>query len=240
MQKRLLYEFPDAVDLPSGYDKVLRFIILQHQPHGLEREAEPRESCTQLPLGNYHVTNAHHRTGTGLTGKLRHTKTLRSLSEHMLIPKVFRRLPTQGQRGKAFTEEKRSETEQSNYLIIWEAGWAAGESGKPGELLVKFHFLGFWCSDSGYQGLTASLFRCFNLCSQTVTTNLVHYPNHGSRGSQTLKCGRIIWGPLGTAQVHKLGSCCSTSVCSSPGETHAAGPWTTAHRYEMLKSVCTK
>lgn len=28
VQKRLLYEFPDAVDLPRGYDKVLGFIIL--------------------------------------------------------------------------------------------------------------------------------------------------------------------------------------------------------------------
>lgn len=106
VQKRLLYEFPDAVDLPRGYDKVLGFIILQHQPHGLEREAEPRESWTQRPLGKYHVTDAHHRTGPVLTGKPRHATTLRSSSECTLIPKVFRRLPTQGQGGKAFTEEK--------------------------------------------------------------------------------------------------------------------------------------
>jgi len=36
--KRLLHKFTDAMDLPSGDDKVLGLIRLQHQPHGLRKD----------------------------------------------------------------------------------------------------------------------------------------------------------------------------------------------------------
>ena len=36
--KWLLHKFTDTMDLPSGYDKVLGLIRLQHQPHGLWKD----------------------------------------------------------------------------------------------------------------------------------------------------------------------------------------------------------
>lgn len=38
VQKWFLYKFPNTMDFPSSYDKILWLIILQHQPHSLERE----------------------------------------------------------------------------------------------------------------------------------------------------------------------------------------------------------
>lgn len=44
--KWLLHKFTDTVDLPSGYDKVLRLICLQHQPHGLQKDKQNQIQCT--------------------------------------------------------------------------------------------------------------------------------------------------------------------------------------------------
>lgn len=44
--KWLLHKFTDTVDLPSGYDKVLRLIRLQHQPHGLQKDKQNQIQCT--------------------------------------------------------------------------------------------------------------------------------------------------------------------------------------------------
>lgn len=43
--KWLLHKFTDAVDLPSGYDKVLWLIRLQHQPHGLREDKQSQIQC---------------------------------------------------------------------------------------------------------------------------------------------------------------------------------------------------
>lgn len=34
------------MDLPSGYDKVLGLIRLQHQPHGLQKDKQSQIQCT--------------------------------------------------------------------------------------------------------------------------------------------------------------------------------------------------
>lgn len=43
--KWLLHKFTDTMDLPSGYDKVLWLIRLQHQPHGLRENKQRQIWC---------------------------------------------------------------------------------------------------------------------------------------------------------------------------------------------------
>lgn len=52
VHKRFLHKLADAVDLPGSDDEVLGLVILQHQPHSLEREAEPREVALGSRFGN--------------------------------------------------------------------------------------------------------------------------------------------------------------------------------------------
>lgn len=64
VQKWFLNKFADTMDLPSRYDKVFWLIILQHQPHSLERERE-RQIHLKVILsghfGNTMLSNAHNQ-----------------------------------------------------------------------------------------------------------------------------------------------------------------------------------
>lgn len=56
VQKRLLHELPHTVDLSRGDDEVLGLVLLEHEPHGLGREAE-RVRGVRSPRGGQGSTH---------------------------------------------------------------------------------------------------------------------------------------------------------------------------------------
>lgn len=73
VQKWFLYKFPDTMDFSSSYDKILWLVILQHQPHSLERDRQiPVKVTASYHLGNIMLSNTHNCVWTLLKGKLKH------------------------------------------------------------------------------------------------------------------------------------------------------------------------